>query len=124
MRKIIETYGTAIAGATLLALLWPSLPWSDAKRIVIGPTKVGVIDRQIDNGGSGRVGERAPAKVSSLVSASGAVDGTGREASNACNPAFPVTNGLFSGTKKYLPGPDDPGELLSRPLECMKLNMP
>ena len=51
----------AILAATVLALFWPSLPWSDARRIVVGPTKVGVIDRQIDNGGSGRVGERAPA---------------------------------------------------------------
>lgn len=51
----------AILGATLLALFWPSLPWSDARHIVVGPTKVGVIDRQIDNGGSGRVGQSAPA---------------------------------------------------------------
>ncbi len=50
----------AILAATLLALFWPALPWSDARRIVLGPTKVGVIDRQIDNGGSGRTGERAP----------------------------------------------------------------
>jgi cytochrome c biogenesis protein CcmG/thiol:disulfide interchange protein DsbE len=51
----------AILGATLLALFWPALPWSDARRIVVGPTRVGVIDKQIDNGGSGRVGESAPA---------------------------------------------------------------
>lgn len=51
----------AILAATLLALFWPSLPWSEARRIVVGPTKVGVIDRQIDNGGSGRIGEAAPA---------------------------------------------------------------
>ena len=51
----------AILSATLLALFWPSLPWSDARRIVVGPTKVGVIDRQIENGGSGRVGQPAPA---------------------------------------------------------------
>lgn len=51
----------AILAATGLALFWPSLPWSEARRIVVGPTKVGIIDRQIDNGGSGRVGESAPA---------------------------------------------------------------
>ncbi len=51
----------AIVGATLLALFWPSLPFGDARRIVIGPTRVGVIDKQIDNGGTGRVGDAAPA---------------------------------------------------------------
>jgi thiol-disulfide isomerase/thioredoxin len=51
----------AIVGATLLALFWPSLPWSDARRVIVGPTRVGVIDRQVENGGSGRVGEAAPA---------------------------------------------------------------
>ena len=50
----------AILGATLLALFWPSLPWSDARRIVVGPTRVGVIDRQIGSSGGGKVGERAP----------------------------------------------------------------
>jgi cytochrome c biogenesis protein CcmG/thiol:disulfide interchange protein DsbE len=51
----------AILAATGLALFWPSLPWSEARRIVVGPTKVGIIDRQIENGGSGRIGESAPA---------------------------------------------------------------
>ena len=51
----------AILAATGLALFWPSLPWSDGRRIASGPTRVGVIDRQIENGGSGRVGESAPA---------------------------------------------------------------
>lgn len=50
----------AILGATLLALFWPALPWSEARRIVLGPTKVGIVDRQIESGGSGRVDERAP----------------------------------------------------------------
>jgi thiol-disulfide isomerase/thioredoxin len=50
----------AILGATLLALFWPSLPLGEGRRIVVGPTRVGVIDRQIDNGGSGRVGAAAP----------------------------------------------------------------
>ena len=52
----------AIAAATLLAFLWPMLPFGgDARRIVIGPTKVGVIARQIDNAGAaGREGAPAP----------------------------------------------------------------
>ena len=60
-RPVALVIVVAIVGATLLALFWPSLPWSDAKRILVGPTRVGVIDRQIDNGGSGRVGQSAPA---------------------------------------------------------------
>lgn len=50
----------AIAAATLLALVWPSLPWGEARRVVIGPTKVDVITKQIDAGGGGRLNEAAP----------------------------------------------------------------
>jgi thiol-disulfide isomerase/thioredoxin len=51
----------AIAAATLLALAWPVLPWSEGRRIVLGPTKVGVIVRQIESSGAaGRVDAPAP----------------------------------------------------------------
>jgi thiol-disulfide isomerase/thioredoxin len=51
----------AIAAATLLALAWPALPWSEGRRIVVGPTKVGVIVRQIENASAaGRVDAPAP----------------------------------------------------------------
>ena len=50
----------AIAAATLLALFWPALPWSDARRITVGPTKVAIITDQRDNGGAGRINEAAP----------------------------------------------------------------
>jgi thiol-disulfide isomerase/thioredoxin len=51
----------AIALATLLALAWPALPWSEGRRVVVGPTKVGVIVRQIESSGAaGRVDAPAP----------------------------------------------------------------
>jgi thiol-disulfide isomerase/thioredoxin len=51
----------AIAAATLLALVWPALPFNDGRRIVAGPTKVGVISRQIEaEGMAGRIGATAP----------------------------------------------------------------
>jgi len=50
----------AIAAATLLALFWPALPWSSARQVVVGPTKVAIVVKQIDNGGSGRINEKAP----------------------------------------------------------------
>lgn len=59
-RPIAMVIVAAIVGATLLALFWPSLPFNATKRVVVGPTKVGVITRQIDNGGSGRVNDKAP----------------------------------------------------------------
>src|SRR5438876_1192915 len=59
-RPVAAVIVGALAAAVLLALLWPALPWSDARRVVVGPTKVGIIDRQIDNGGSGRIDQPAP----------------------------------------------------------------
>jgi thiol-disulfide isomerase/thioredoxin len=60
-RPIAAIIVGAILAATLLALFWPSLPFGDARRIVIGPTKVGVITRQIDNErAAGRTDAPAP----------------------------------------------------------------
>src|SRR6266511_272300 len=51
----------AIAVATLLALVWPALPFNEGRRLVLGPTKVGVIARQIENAGAaGRIDAAAP----------------------------------------------------------------
>jgi cytochrome c biogenesis protein CcmG, thiol:disulfide interchange protein DsbE len=51
----------AIALATLVALAWPALPFNEGRRIVLGPTKVGVIMRQVDSAGAAaRVGSPAP----------------------------------------------------------------
>lgn len=51
----------AIAAATLLALFWPALPFNEGRRIVLGPTKVGVITRQIESAGAaGREGAATP----------------------------------------------------------------
>lgn len=51
----------AIAAATLLALAWPALPWSERGRLVTGPTKVGVIMRQVESPAeAARVGAPAP----------------------------------------------------------------
>ena len=51
----------AILAATLLALFWPSLPFNDGRRVVLGPTKVGVIARQVENErAAGRTGAPAP----------------------------------------------------------------
>lgn len=51
----------AILSATLLALFWPALPFNEGRRLVLGPTKVGVITRQIENtGAAGRVDAPAP----------------------------------------------------------------
>ena len=61
---------------------------------------------------------------SARVSAVGSPGTAGRDASNACNAGLPVTQGLFSGTTRYLPGPVEPAEVLSSALECMKLKVP
>lgn len=50
----------AIVLATLAALLWPSLPFDEARRVVVGPTKVGIIVAQVESGGAGRINEMAP----------------------------------------------------------------
>ena len=51
----------AILAATLLALFWPSLPFTEARRVVLGPTKVGVITKQIESeGAAGRINAPAP----------------------------------------------------------------
>ena len=51
----------AIAVATLLALVWPALPFNEGRRLVLGPTRVGVIARQIENAGAaGRIDAAAP----------------------------------------------------------------
>jgi cytochrome c biogenesis protein CcmG, thiol:disulfide interchange protein DsbE len=50
----------AILAATLIALFWPSLPFNEARRLVVGPTKVDVISRQIESGGAARINEMAP----------------------------------------------------------------
>ncbi len=71
---------------------------------------------------------RSPLMLSSLVSASGAVraagllGSAGREARMVCSAALLVTNGLFSGTKKNLPGPVEPPAVWSRDVDSMKLN--
>lgn len=60
-RPIATLIVGAILAATLLALFWPSLPFNDGRRIVIGPTKVGVITRQIEGeGAAGRINAPAP----------------------------------------------------------------
>lgn len=50
----------AIAAATLLALFWPTPPWISARQAVVGPTKVAVVVKQVDNGGAARINELAP----------------------------------------------------------------
>jgi thiol-disulfide isomerase/thioredoxin len=60
-RPIAAIIVGAILAATLLALFWPSLPFNEGRRIIIGPTKVGVITRQIDNDrAAGRTDAPAP----------------------------------------------------------------
>ena len=60
-RPIVLVIVGAIAAATLLALFWPALPFNEGRRIVLSPTKVGVITRQIENAGAaGREGAPAP----------------------------------------------------------------
>ncbi len=49
----------ALFAATLVALFWSSLPLAPAPRTVVGPTRVGVITRQIETGAPA-VGEQAP----------------------------------------------------------------
>ena len=50
----------AIATATLLALVWPALPFNE-RRVVVGPTRVGVIAKQVENAGAAaRVDAAAP----------------------------------------------------------------
>lgn len=50
-RPIATLIVGAIAAATLLALFWPALPFDEGRRVVLGPTKVGVISRQIEREG-------------------------------------------------------------------------
>jgi thiol-disulfide isomerase/thioredoxin len=60
-RPIAAIIVGAILAATLLALFWPSLPFNEGRRIVVGPTKVGVISRQIENDrAAGRTDAPAP----------------------------------------------------------------
>lgn len=60
-RPIAYVIVGAIAAATLLALMWPLLPFNEGRRVVLGPTKVGVITRQIENpGAAGRADAPAP----------------------------------------------------------------
>lgn len=50
----------AIAAATLAAFIWPSLP-RDEGPLISGPSKVGVIVRQVEAAGTAaRIGERPP----------------------------------------------------------------
>jgi cytochrome c biogenesis protein CcmG/thiol:disulfide interchange protein DsbE len=57
-RPIAALIVSAIIGATVVALVWPALPQAE-RSVAPGPTKVGVIVRQIE-GGAARIGERAP----------------------------------------------------------------
>lgn len=60
-RPVAAVIVGAIALATLVALAWPALPWSEGRRIVLGPTKVSVIMRQVENSGAApRAGSPAP----------------------------------------------------------------
>ena len=60
-RPIAAIIVGAILTATLLALFWPSLPFNEGRRVVLGPTKVGVISRQIENErAAGRIDAAAP----------------------------------------------------------------
>ncbi len=60
-RPIAALVVAAIVLATVVALFWPSLPFDQARRQVTGPTKVGVITRQIDApGAAARISAPAP----------------------------------------------------------------
>jgi thiol-disulfide isomerase/thioredoxin len=60
-RPVAAVIVGAIALATLVALAWPALPFNEGRRIVLGPTKVSVIMRQIENSGAApRAGSPAP----------------------------------------------------------------
>lgn len=59
-RPVAAVIVAAIAGATLLALFWPALPFGGPTQVAVAPTKVGVITRQVDNSGAGRINEPAP----------------------------------------------------------------
>ena len=60
-RPVVYLIVGAIAAATLLALFWPALPFNEGRRIVLGPTRVGIITRQIETAGAaGREGAPAP----------------------------------------------------------------
>ncbi len=59
-RPIAALIVGAIALATVAAFLWPSLP-RDAGPLVPGPSKVGVIVKQVEGGATAaRIGERPP----------------------------------------------------------------
>ena len=60
-RRIAAVAVAAIALASLLALLWPSLPFARTDRVATGPTSIGVITRQVDAPESAaRIGSVAP----------------------------------------------------------------
>ena len=60
-RRIAAVAVAAIGLASLLALLWPSLPFSRSDRVATGPTSIGVITRQVDAPDSAaRIGSIAP----------------------------------------------------------------
>ncbi len=60
-RPVLYLIAGTIAAATLLALFWPALPFNEGRRVVLGPTKVGVITRQVEGAGAaGREGAPAP----------------------------------------------------------------
>ncbi len=60
-RRLAAVMVAAIAVASLVALLWPSLPFARVERVGIGPTGVGVITRQVDAPDSAaRIGAIAP----------------------------------------------------------------
>ena len=60
-RPIALIIGGAISAAVIAAVLWPSLPFDQARRQVGGPTRVGVVAEQIENeGAAGRISAPAP----------------------------------------------------------------
>ncbi|MFN2520263.1 MAG: thioredoxin [Candidatus Limnocylindria bacterium] len=60
-RRIAAVTVAAIALASVLALLWPSLPFTRTERLGVGPTGIGVITRQVDVPESAaRIGSLAP----------------------------------------------------------------
>ncbi|MDP9264951.1 MAG: TlpA family protein disulfide reductase [Chloroflexota bacterium] len=59
--RIAAVIVAAIAFASVLALLWPSLPFARVQQLSVGPTGVGVITRQVEAPGSAaRIGALAP----------------------------------------------------------------
>ncbi len=60
-RRIAAVGVAAIALASVLALLWPSLPFTRTERLGVGPTGIGVITRQLDApDAAARIGSLAP----------------------------------------------------------------